>query len=260
MSLGDSLITRAARGFTPAERAYLGRVAANPAFAALRTLAHARGLDLLGATYVLPFPDSAWWFDVRIPLSPFMRVQEAASANVARAAWLVSQGRQAEAETAIRETISVGLLLMDEGTEVIEGIIGTSITAKGRSALVSFYDATGRPVEARALRAAYDSVVNRNVTLDSARAEAAVVLDVPALRRQLIGDVRNPSLSREQRWNLAHITMYVQCTNMRELMFGPDDDLRAMLEVARRELVRYPSEAAVFRMLEATPGGVPRRL
>jgi hypothetical protein len=189
-----------------------------------------------------------------------MRVQEAASANVARAAWLVSQGRQAEAETAIRETISVGLLLMDEGTEVIEGIIGTSITAKGRSALVSFYDATGRPVEARALRAAYDSVVNRNVTLDSARAEAAVVLDVPALRRQLIGDVRNPSLSREQRWNLAHITMYVQCTNMRELMFGPDDDLRAMLEVARRELVRYPSEAAVFRMLEATPGGVPRRL
>jgi serine/threonine-protein kinase len=256
---GDSLIMRAAtRGFTPAEQAYLSRVASNPAFATVHTLARAAQLDYLGATYALPFTDSATARDVPIPR--YGKVKEVAYAAVARAAWLVSQGRRAEAETAIREAISIGFLLVDQGHTLLDVLVGVVMTGIGRNALMTFYDATGRPAEARALRAARDSVLNRMDAVSSARGESVDVLDIPAVRRQLINEVRDPSSGRGLRWSALQSLMYAQCTDLREVLFGPDRDLRVTVDEARRALVHYPVEAAVFNLVAASAEQYPARL
>jgi serine/threonine-protein kinase len=255
----DTLIARAVHGFTPAQSAYLMRVAANPGFDALRILAHAPGLDGLGATYALPFPDSATWSDLR--WVPFVSTRDAGRASVARAALLLSQGRREEAETAIRETISFGLLLMDEAMTPFDLVVGNVVAGTGRNALLAFYEVTGRTQEAHALRAARDTAVSRYLAAQGSGQEQAnpYVLDVPALRRLLIGEVQDSSLTRALRWSMLHNLMYVQCSNAREVMVGPDADLRAAAAVAKQALVRYPSDSAMFTLVEATAERFQRR-
>ncbi len=250
----ESLIARAARGgLTLDERRYLERVAENPRFAQVQQLGRARGLDRFGALYVLPFPESAVWLDIPIP--HFTATRQVAQVNLARAALRVAQGRTREAETLIRETASYGLLLMDEGHTLIETLIGTTIARNAGATLLSFYAATGRTAEAGRLRRAYDSLNNRIQVLDSAQtaAEGGLAADPAALRRYLIEVLTDSTAIRGLRWEVLHMLQLVPCTNLRELTFGPADDIRRAVETARRQLVRYPSEAALFEVaLETT--------
>ncbi|MBI4543412.1 MAG: protein kinase [Gemmatimonadetes bacterium] len=257
----DSLIVQTARdGLTPELRRYLERVAANPRFTQLAVLGRSRRMDYVGARFRLPFPDSVIWLDV--PILRFMQTKEAAYANVARAALLVADGRRAEAETALRETIGFGLLVMDESTTPIETLIGAVITGIGRGGLLGFYVATGRDADARALRAAYDSVVSLNVALDSAQAAALSPLasQATAVERYLAGLLADTTVNRGVRWEALRATRYGPCTNLRELIFGPSAELEAAVGSARRHLVRYLSEAALFDLILASPERYPRRL
>jgi hypothetical protein len=40
------------------------------------------------------------------------------------------------------------------------------------------------------------------------------------------------------------------CTNVRELVFGPDPEIREAFQQARKELVRYPSDLALIMLIE----------
>ncbi len=43
------------------------------------------------------------------------------------------------------------------------------------------------------------------------------------------------------------------CTNAREMVFGPDADLRRVFAWARENLARFPSERALVDVIERTP-------
>jgi hypothetical protein len=255
----DSLLARGARGaFTPEERAYLARVAANPAFAHLAVLGRAPRLDDIGARFLLPFPDSVTWFEMPIP--KFASTKEAAYANLARAALAAAEGRSEEAETLIRETIGFGLLLSDESSTLIQTLVGNVVTGTGRAGLLGFYEGAGRTAEAQALRAAYDSVVRVNDALDSAAAAQPVSRDASALRQSMLAILTDPNRSRGLRWEMVHILSYAPCTNLRELIFGRGRDIRAAVAAVRPQLARTPGEEELFNLVQRSAEHFPRRL
>ena len=58
-------------------------------------------------------------------------------------------------------------------------------------------------------------------------------------------------LPRGIRWDLVrHSFTYVPCADMHQMIFGPDSLHRATLDMARRTLVRTPSEARLFNIAE----------
>jgi hypothetical protein len=249
-----SLVPRATGGFSDEETEYLERVATHPAFDEYRTVARAPAIDWLAATYDLPFPDTLTWLDVRIPR--YGAVRRASYAHIAKAALELSQGRDREAEATLREVISFGLTLMEHDLTLIGDLFGSIVVGYGLDALEELYSATGRDTDARQLRTARDSVDRISSELEVVEVQASgsratqYALDV---RLGLVNIVQDTMALRGLRWDMLAQLMAAPCTNIRELIFGPDEGLQLLFDYAREDLVRMPSEEALFELLEESP-------
>ncbi|HXV85352.1 MAG TPA: hypothetical protein VD793_01575, partial [Gemmatimonadales bacterium] len=107
----DSLFARRPAG-SP-EAVFLRQVAAHPGHAEFATVARARSADVIATRYQIPFDTSVTV--VNLPIPRFTSIRQGARAHLARAAAELGQGRRAEAERTIREVISVGFRLLDDG-------------------------------------------------------------------------------------------------------------------------------------------------
>ncbi len=249
VTTGDtSLIFKAIQGFTADETLYLERLASLPGWEEFDVVAHAAAMDYLSARYVLPFPDSVSLWAMPLPRS--VGTKEWAYANSARAALWMSQGKLREAEEAFGETISVGLLLMEEHF-LITSLVGAVITGIGRHGLEEFYTATGREREASVLRAKYDSVIGLNEELSVASASQPTSFDVAYVRNSITRVVQDSTMTRGLRWELLRWLPFAPCTNVRELIFGPDRELQVVFSSAREQLARFPSEEQYYDFITA---------
>ena len=209
-------------------------------------------MDYTGARFVFPFNTAVHpW---AMPIPSINETKSVAYANTGRAAWLLSQGRMAEAEHALRETISFGLQLTYEHT-LIENLIGAVIVGIGRAGLEQFYSATGRDREAAIVRAKYDSVQNL-ITEQSAALAGPFAghqsIEMRDIRNGWIEIVGDSTWLSGLRWELLYQLSFAPCTNVRELVFGPDPDVLAAMEAARQGLVRFPSDQHYFEYLTDT--------
>ena len=249
-----SLVRRADRGFSDEEAEFLGRVAAHPAFDEYRTVARAPAIDWMAASFGIPFPDTLLFMDVWS--FRYEAVRRASYAHIAKAALELSNGRRQEAEATIREVISFGLTLMEQDVNPVGNRVGSIIVAYGLDALEELYSATGQTSEARQLRTARDSVDRASSEEEVREAQASssratqFALDV---RRELIDVVKDTTELRGTRWGELSTLAIAPCTNIRELIFGPDNRLEALLDYAREDLVRMPSEEALIELLSETP-------
>ena len=118
-------------------------VATAPLWTQYDLIARAPAVDILGGRFVMPFPDDALIF--QMPILRFAATKELAYAGVSRAAYHLAVGERAEAEAALRSIIGFGFAIIDNGTFVIDGLIGQVIVGIGRDALERFYTLTGDP-------------------------------------------------------------------------------------------------------------------
>jgi hypothetical protein len=246
-----TVLEYAAGGLRAEEAAYLERLAAHPAWEAYRTVARAPSVDFIGGRFDLPFPNSV---DVwALPIPRFRAVRTAAYASVGKAALHLAQGRYDAAETTLRETISLGFALIDNGASAIEGLIGVVIVGIGRDALQQFYELVGRP-EAAALRARQDSVTALSRELEQLQQlTPGNVGDITALRTQMLMLLRDPELMRGYRLEQLIVLSLAPCTNVHELLFGPGEDIQSAFELAERELVRFESDRELLRLIRENP-------
>jgi tRNA A-37 threonylcarbamoyl transferase component Bud32 len=248
-----AIITAARRGFTPAEMAYLARVASAAQWKPFDLMARARSIDYLGARYRLPFPQGAnvW----ALPIPKFTATKTLAYASLSRAAYHLARGNRDSAQTVLRGTISVGFLLIDEGNTLIEQLIGAVITGIGRAGLIDYYNAIGDPRGA-ALQARLDSMV---ATVEEPVPESARLFqnvdagEVAALRDVIRRTARDPRELRGVRLEMLHVLGMAPCTNLRELVFGPAPDVTETFAYARAKLARFPSDSAVLTLIERQP-------
>ncbi|MBA3673030.1 MAG: hypothetical protein H0W68_13560 [Gemmatimonadaceae bacterium] len=111
-----SVIKEAAKGFSPAERAYLHAIAVSPIWREVTTVARAPAVNISGARFTLPFARDAT--REQFPNVPILQLREIGNAAFSRAAWFLSNGQRDSAETTMRTVISFGLALMDNATSI----------------------------------------------------------------------------------------------------------------------------------------------
>jgi hypothetical protein len=237
------LLAKTTARLTAEERALLDQVAANPAHREFEILARAAAADFAGGLWKLPFPDRLSASEIPIPR--FSGISDAARDHLALAAWEVHHGRPAAAETRIREVISTGFLMMDEQPNLIGNLIGIVLIGIGREGLDALYRRTGRTDEADEIATEYERVSRMQKYGRShysvPRVVGSVLSDLPRL-------AVDPGTLRGLRWeSLQFSCTVVPFVNLSNAVYGPGEDFDFWLQHVQEVLVRYPSEAEIFR-------------
>jgi hypothetical protein len=245
-TIARELISRPLSDFTPEEQAALRQAAAHPAHAMFRQLAQAQLIDVVSGRWILPFPGTMTYNDLPWPRFPAFRT--AALARVAKAAVEASDGQPGAAEDTLRDLISAGFLLIDQGPTLIDNLMGVVMADMGGDALEALYTRTGRPVEAEALEIA------RVAATDAARKARAglVAEDVRSLLRGVPELVEAEEALRGLRWEyFATFNVLAPCINLHKMVFGPDETYDEWRQRARDALVRVPGERGLFELAES---------
>jgi hypothetical protein len=248
-----TILQAARRGFSAQELSYLERLAHADVWPYFSTVARAPVVDFAGGRFRLPFPDSA--SAAELPIPRFAATTELAYAGVSRAAWFLARGQRDSAEITLREIISFGFALKDDGRNAIATLIGSVVVGVGRTALEQFYAITGNPLAGR-LRAVRDSAEAVAETLAADTAElvrSPPLSSIPVMRHELVVQSRNPRLPPGVRMDLLQALSWSPCTNLRELVFGPDQDVRDAFADARTTLTRFASDSALLQLLYENP-------
>jgi hypothetical protein len=245
-SVARDLLRQPLSEFSDDEQAALRQAATHPANAEFQLLAHAEFVDVVSGRWTLPFPDSMTFQDLPWPRFPEFRT--AGLAQVAKASVEVSTGRAADAEETLRDLISTGFLLVDQGPTLIDNLMGVVLANMGGDALEEYYRRVGRTADADALAFA------RSAALDAAhRARAGVIPeDIHSLLQGVPDLVEAEEALRGLRWEyFAAFNMLAPCINLHKMVFGPDETYDEWRERARDTLVRVQGERDLFDLAES---------
>jgi hypothetical protein len=246
-AFGTQLIPRAAT-LTAEETAYLERVVQYPALADLSRVARARAADVTGGR--LDVELLAGISVVDLPFARFSGLRDATQFHTAKAVLDLSRGEAEAAETTLREVIAVGLLVMRESQSLIDVLVGASITANGGAALQSLYRTTGRHDEADAMLRPQEGIERMENITRALHSPG----DVDAMLRRSMAMTTDEALPRGMRWEaLMSIQIGVGCLNPHTVVFGNGEEYATWLAATRASLVRYPSEEALFDVLQRGP-------
>ncbi len=238
-----SIIGHASRGLSPKEIAYLKVIATAPVWPAYDLVARAPMVDVLGGRFLVPFPDNA---QVALMPSPsFSASKELAYASVSRAAYYLAIGKPAEADAVLRGTIGFGFVFIDNATDMIDALIGRVIVGIGRQGLEDLYLATGDPRLAD-VRAGIDPGNLKPYPMRQATT-------TQELRENRIANAADRALPRAVRLQNLYLLAQSVCTNPRELLLGPAQDVRDAFALGARELARFPSERALLDLMLQSP-------
>lgn len=241
-----------ARRLTAREVAYLDSAVKLGNWRALETLARARRYDYVGAKFQLPFPESATTDEM--PLARYSYIKELAYATSSRAALFLARGQRDSAEAAIRTTISAGFLLADEGTLLIERLIGNVIVGIGQQELVELYKATNDP-RAVALQAGWNA--RRDAIMERSRSatlfDAIDVRDPASIRDAMLRFANDAKAPRGTRYEMLFGLGFSPCTNIHEFIFGPAADVRAAFENARKTWAHSAADTALLDLAYDAP-------
>jgi hypothetical protein len=245
-SVARDLLSRPLDELSDEQQAALRQAAAHPAQAEFDRLAKASMIDVVTGRWTLPFPDSLTMTNLPWPRFPEFRT--AGLARVAKASVEVSTGRAADAEQTLRELISTGFLLIDQGPTLLDNLMGVVLANMGGDALEEYYQRIGREGDAAALAFA------RSSAADAARMARAGMIpeDIHALLQGVPDLVETEEALRGLRWEyFAAFNMLAPCINLHKMVFGPDETYDEWRERARDTLVRVDGERDLFDLAES---------
>jgi hypothetical protein len=240
-------VADAAKGLNAQELAYLRTVAESPVWNDFDRVATAPAVDVLGGLYQLPFRSEA--SSLSMPLLKFANTKDLALAGELRAAYYLATGQEARAELALRSIVSFGFVLVDNGTNELDALIGRMIMNIGRDGLEQFYAATGGAPASLAdalKRVSMPAYTREKTNLPSSE-----------LHARLIRDAADAGLARGVRYASLQGLSFSTCGTVRGMLFGMDSKTHDAFQKARVTLARFPSEQAYIDMMEDSPNRVP---
>ena len=218
---------------------YLAGMAAHEAHGDFSRLAAAAELDAMAGRWQTPFVGVGM---ATLPVPRFNLLTLGANAHLGLAVHQLAIGDGPQAEQTIREVLSLGFLLADDGPTLIDNLIGFSLVNLGATALDAFYEATGRTADLAALRQARGAAERAAEVLTQGRSETlqGTLAELPAI-------AVSPVTLRGLRWESFALTNTIApCLNLNRIVFGPDRNYAQWVEDVRESLVRWPSEQALF--------------
>lgn len=243
--VGRNLLLQLRTGLSAEELAAVRQAASHPAQMEFDVLATADRVDMVATRWVTPFADSL--NVLSLPWPRFTELRYAALARISKGMVEQMNGQDAQAELTIRDVVSIGFLLIDNGPTLIDNLIGVVIAGIGGDALEGLYELQGRTSDLEALRWAREAAVN------AARAARTGIpdSDIHTTLRAIPDIVTNPDALRGLRWEyFATFNLLAPCINLHKMVFGPDDTYAEWLDDARRSLVRVPGEAPLFDLAQ----------
>lgn len=239
-----SILEAVAKGFTPKEMAYLKTLATAPVWQNYDLVARAPAVDFIGGRFKVPFGADVKSYE--LPLIRYKGTKELAYAALSRAAYHMALGQRDSAETVLRSVVSFGFTLVDNGSSLIDELIGTVIVGIGRDGLQRFYVITGDP------RASLPALMPPQ-RVDGKPVPAITRVGADDMRRRLIALSKDPKTRPGERYEALHMLSASACTNVRELMFGRRSEVTDALHAASTGLARYPSERALVELIGREP-------
>jgi hypothetical protein len=245
-TVAAELLARPLDEFSAEEQAALSQAAMHPASAEFDLLARAGLVDVVSGRWTLPFPDTLTFQDLPWPRFPAFRT--AGLAQVAKASVELSTGRAAEAETTLRELISTGFLLIDQGPTLIDNLMGVVLVDMGGDALEAYYRRVGQAADAESL-----SLARASARDAASKARAGLIPeDIHSLLQGVPDLVEAEGALRGLRWEyFATFNMLAPCINLHKMVFGPDETYDEWRGRARDTLVRVPGERELFELAES---------
>jgi len=134
---GELLIPRY-RSLSSGTLDVLTSLASHPALESYSRLSQAPGADVATARWE-EFSDVGFG---TIPIPRYASLREGSYAQVARAIVQLREGRVQAAEMTLREIVSVGFLLVDDGPMLVDNLVGLELVRTGGEALVALFGAT----------------------------------------------------------------------------------------------------------------------
>ena len=248
-----SLFEQAYAGLDQDQLACLRAVDRLPEIGRLSALARAPELDYWGATLALPLPPDLSPHELPVPV--FRRMRELLYAAVGKAALASTEGRTDQAELLLREIVSVGFLMIDDGRTLLTGLIGAVTAGIGLQHLEDHYRLSGQVDAARRLNTVRDSARSVSEALgvvEEQMGSSWQSSDPVTLREVTLATAMDSTAIPGLRWEMLRLMAVLPCTNTRELLFGPAPGLRAAWDRARNDLVRTPTDSALFAAFEET--------
>jgi len=244
-SVATDLMRRPFAEFSERERTALRQAAAHPAQSEFAILAHAQLADIVSGRWILPFPDSITFQE--LPWPRFQAFRAAGLARIAKASVEVADGDRAQAEVTLRELISTGFLLIDQGPTLLDNLIGVELTRMGGDALEGYYMNLGDAERAESLAWAREGALGA-----AKKARAGLIAeDARALLQGVPDLVENDDALRGLRWEyFATFNMLAPCINLHKMVFGADDTYNEWRQRAERTIVRVPGEQQLFDLAE----------
>lgn len=238
-----TILEAVSKGFTPQEMRYLRDLAGSPVWKNFDLVARAPAVDFVGGRFRVPFAPDATHFE--LPTLRYKGTKDLAYAAVSRAAYHLAMSQRDSAETVLRSIVSVGFTLLDNGTSLVDELIGNQIVGIGREALQRYYVITNDP---RATSAAVQPPPRVSGPVGFRRGSRSGNTD--EMRRRFIAIVDDPSTRRAERYEALQSLAVSSCTTVGQLLFGRSADVDAAFIRARHNLARYPSEQALVDLVD----------
>jgi hypothetical protein len=244
------IFAAAGRGFSAKELDYLRKLATAPVWREFDRVARARSVDMIGGRFVLPFKPTA--FETDMPFVRFAATKEMAYAAVSRAAYHYAIGQRDSAEIVLRSIVSFGFAVGDNGTGLVDQLIGRVVVEVGRGGLENFYVLTRDP-RAAALRAPQPDNSSGAMSVPEVGDAAPGSASISQMRQEFLRRANDPREIQGVRYEALRQLSWSSCTNVRELLFGARPDVTDAFERAKLDLARFPSERAVIDLIHRSP-------
>ena len=240
------LIAFTARGVSADELSYLRDVAESPVWADFDRVGGAAVVDLIGGQFVLPFRTDAVAFEM--PTMRYADSKELAYAGLSRAAYYMAIGQPERAEASLRSIVSFGFAIIDNGSTLLDALIGRSIVDIGRDGLLQLYGVTGS-AKGQAMAAKLGG---------GWRAESErTAMTAAQMRAKLLADATDPRVPRALRLQSLQQLSLSTCGTVRGMFLGASPDVAAAFEAARTTLVRFPSDQAYLDLVRDQTNRLP---
>lgn len=227
------------RRMTAQQRQFVRTAAAHGVHAEFSVLARAAGIDFAGTRWVSPLPDSVMMYELPVP--KFGLIRETAYLHAVKALDEFMDGRSADAEHTMKEIITAGYRMTQDGPTLIDALIGSVIANLGALHLEKLYRAMGRTAEANEVKARIDA---KNLLTETTAWGAESTSSTFA---GMVQAVRSEKTSRALSWELFMVfNTSVQCLNLRNTVFPQDPAYEQWVNAARARLVKYPADSALF--------------
>ncbi|QJR35775.1 hypothetical protein [Gemmatimonas groenlandica] len=226
------VIAKTVEGYSAKEMAYLREVANAPVWADFDAVATAANVDLVGSMSGTTMSSKVTTLS-QFPSISFSGNKQLAFAAVSRAAYYEASGDHAEAERVLRTLVSYGFTLIDQGAGGIDAMLGRVIVDIGRDGLWHFYTIRGRSEE--------------SVLVEPLPLAASVTTPVWRSATDIAADGHLPRTVRLEA--LSSLSLQ-SCGSLRTVLTGPSAATKRAISDARASMVRYPSEHALFDLIE----------